>query len=215
MKKMWFLMFVPLLCPAQQLPLLQLQIDSIATDNSQKELRRFHLYFRISNLTEEPLSFFLNPRRIEANAVSSLSNTPFYRLYQKDEMIDVAGVFESWHREQIREVDPKIKYIERSADEYQKRRAEDISGNIQRLDPQETRHFCATLNWDKERYFTRDVYEYYLDAKDKHYIEIAVNLLREEFKPYLSERALNDVTANDCFIRGWYLSNKVEIDFSE
>ncbi len=214
MKQLLFLLavFTSFCCFAQQKELLELKIDSVITENLQKSRRQFHLYFHIKNLTGDPLSFFLNPEDLQANAVSSMSNMPFYRLYQDHNLMDISGVFDNWQREGVHTYTEFRGFTD---EEYRKFRSENISRNILKLEPHATKLLCVTLSWDKQRYFKEGDLEFYLDEKAKHYIEIAVNLLKEEFSDYLKKDQLEAVTTDHCFIRGWYLSNKAALDFSE
>jgi hypothetical protein len=209
MKSVLLFLFLTASLPfyAQHNDVLELGIDSIVTDRSHESSRQFHIYFHIRNRTGDPLSCFLNPQRLQANAVSSMANTPFYRLYQEKELLDIAYVFDGWRRRAVTE-----RHV---ASEHSRDLAKDIFENVLHLPPYAVRQFCVTLEWDKQRYFREGDLEFYLDERASHYIEIAVNLLKEEYAGYLKESQLAALSADSCFIRGWYLSDKMPIDFGE
>lgn len=83
---------------------LEVKIDSIQTDNSNPKKRTFLIHYHIENLTNEDISFFLHPNTLIANAASSLTLFPIYKIYQNNDFIPLDGPFyerlgsEDWNR---------------------------------------------------------------------------------------------------------------------
>lgn len=90
-----------------------------------------------------------------------------------------------------------------------------IIKNIQEMKPNETREYSTTFNWDKNRYFKNDVMEYYIDENEPHFFELHMNLMKEELLSNFSEEEKNEILKDKNFIKGWFTSNKVEINFRE
>jgi hypothetical protein len=149
-----------------------------------------------------------------------MSPRPYYKLFEDNNYIDIPGIFSIGNRNQLPldKVDfSKIsqdsinrimkKYMENLKAENDK----NITNNIQRLEPNEIKNFSVSLFWDKERYRKQDVYEYYLEEKSIHHLEISINLMKEEFKNKLTPEQFKNMMEDKTFIKGWFTSNKVEI----
>ena len=80
------------------------------------------------------------------------------------------------------------------------------------LNPNEELECSIVFNWDKKRYFYRDPNEYYLAENAKHYFEITLVALKEEFKDKIDEAVYNKLINDPNFIKGVFVSNKVEIN---
>lgn len=83
---------------------------------------------------------------------------------------------------------------------------------VQILNPNEELECSIVFNWDKNRYFYRDPNEYYLAENAKHYFEITLVALKEEFKDKIDEAVYNKLINDPNFIKGVFVSNKVEIN---
>ena len=84
--------------------------------------------------------------------------------------------------------------------------------DYQVLAPKEQLKCSMVFNWDKKRYFYRAPHEYYLDEKAKHYFEITLVALKEEYKNKIDEAVYKKVLTDSNFIKGVFVSNKVEIN---
>ena len=84
--------------------------------------------------------------------------------------------------------------------------------NCQVLNPNEELECSIVFNWDKKRYYYRDPNEFYLDENAKHYFEITLVALKEEFKDKIDEAVYNKLINDPNFIKGVFVSNKVEIN---
>ncbi len=80
------------------------------------------------------------------------------------------------------------------------------------LNPNEELKCSIVFNWDKKRYYYRDPNEFYLDEDAKHYFEITLVALKEEFKDKIDEAVYNKLINDPNFIKGVFVSNKVEIN---
>ena len=83
------------------------------------------------------------------------------------------------------------------------------------MEANQTKHFRSILVWDKRRYHRNDAIEYYIEEKEKHFIELHINLMTEELLSDFTAAEKKDVLSNKIFIKGWFTSNKMEIDLGE
>lgn len=208
------------LCRAQPKEWLEIRIDSVSVDDSQAAGRDFRIHFRIRNIADTNVSFFLETNQVMPNGSSSLSNKPFYRIWQGETLMDVSGIFDSWTRNNppadLIMIDTIASRGEPwSRDDYDAYRRKSIRESRQRLASGESIDLTTTLRWDRERYIQHDEFEYYLDEQMPHYIEIGVNLLREEHRDHFTEAEFAELMAEPHFIRGWYISEKVFLDFGK
>lgn len=211
-----FLLCFALAGYAQQKEMLRIQIDSVNVYN-RNGIRNFTFFYRIQNLTDQPVSFYLIPGPIQPNASSSLSNRPFYRFYQEDQLIDIWGIFEPWNRPNpqgpMQIIDTTAVEEVVSFDNFIEERRKTLRDSRHTLAPKASLTFFGTLQWDGQRYFQHDDLEYYLDENKPHFIEIGINLLREELRENFTEADFATLLADPTLIRGWYMSNRVPLDF--
>lgn len=85
--------------------------------------------------------------------------------------------------------------------------------DYQVLAPNEKLECSVIFSWDKNRYFYREPHEYYLDENAKHYFEITLVALKEEYRDKIDEKVYEKVILDPTFIKGVFVSNKVEINF--
>jgi hypothetical protein len=90
-----------------------------------------------------------------------------------------------------------------------------IMKSIIKLKPKESKFYSAEVIWDKKRYFKIDDNEFYLNEDMPHFIELTINLMKEEFKDKIINEEFEKIIINPNFISGWFISNKVEINFKE
>jgi hypothetical protein len=72
---------------------ISLKIGSIAIDDSNPKVRQFTITYSIQNETNTIISFFLKPHTLMANAASSLSLRPVYKIYQNGSFQNIEGLF--------------------------------------------------------------------------------------------------------------------------
>lgn len=205
---------------AQQKEKLDVRIHSLGRTASSQGGYDFSIEYHIVNRTADTLSFFLE-NQLQPNASSSLSNKPFYRIYQNNTMIDIWGIFEPWIRPDA-ETNVNARMIFRDTmtpgywtrERYEEIKRREVRGSIQKLGPGRTLSITWRLHWDGMRYFRHDELEYYLDENLPHSIEICLNLLREEHAKYFTDEEFKAIQNDPNFIRGWYASEKVPLDFS-
>lgn len=253
----FFLLLLP--ANAQDLP-LELRIDSIKTEDAAKE-RKYTIVYHLTNLTDKKLSFFQKPENLISNNGGSMSNCPYYKIYEGDKFLNLGTVFNrpdksnphpnrieinskdktknaeamKWLRENfvvdgeiIKELKEtgKISRVETVTDslymeflegnympkkfEFKKR---PVMDDVMTLEPHETKTFTQTGYWDKDRYFFHDPEEFYLNEKAKHYFEITFVMLKEHLKSRLTSEEYDKIMADENFIKGVFVSNKMEIDF--
>jgi hypothetical protein len=89
---------------------------------------------------------------------------------------------------------------------------EKLKMHYQVLNPNQKIERTATFYWDKKRYYFRDPHEFYLDVSAKHYFELTFVALKEEFKDRIDEDLYAKIKDDPNFIKGVFISNKVEIN---
>lgn len=208
---------------AQSKP-IEIKIDSLKSSNTNDGRREFVLQYHITNLTEKPIAFVLNTNSLIPIGAGSLNPAIYYKLYENDTSIDVSGILTGQRKTRYFKdeaeyniyMDSLVKYVKNQApEEITKSKKERFLENIQKLEPKETKYFTAVLAWDKNRYFKNDVIEYYIEEKEKHFLELHINLMAEELLMNFSEEEKNELLKDKNLTKGWFTSNKVEIDFSE
>lgn len=238
MRLIWLFLFLAVSVSAQQT--LEVKIDSIITDNSNPAERKFTINYRLSNHSDSPISFFLRPEGLISTKTGSLSNCPFYKIYEGDKFMDLGPVFEragkgpegsriKFHptdEDKNSEIAKQLKYYYDLPDSliaaYKKDgylssldfKPRKLMEDMFTLQPGETKTFRKFAYWDKDKYFLNDQNEFYLDGNSKHYIEITLILIKDHFKDRLTEEEYAAIMANEHFLKGVYVSNKAEIDFN-
>lgn len=208
---------------AQSKP-IELKIDGIKTVNTDNDGRKFTLQYHITNLTEKPIAFVLDTTHIVPIGGGSLRPNPYYKLYENETSIDVNGIFTDQLKRRTFKDEAEFNRYRDSLMNYRKSKTpeeisqlkkEYFSKNIQKLAPKETKHFTTVLVWDKKRYHKNDVIEYYIEEKEKHFFELHINLMVEELLSNFTEEEKKEVLKDKVLTKGWFTSNKVEIDLSE
>ncbi len=203
---------------------LELKIDSISTSTTEDNHRKYILHYHITNLHDKAVSFVLNTKSIIPIQGGSLRSNPYYKIYENEKSFDVSRIFVGEKttrmfadRKALEKYQDSILNVikNKTPDQLLLEKKQTFLNNIQKLEPKETLNFEAILVWRKERYFQSDVYEYYIDEKEKYYLELHMNLMREELLSEFSEEEKNELLQDKELTKGWYTSNKVAIDFSE
>ena len=220
--KYFYILFFCLTAFSQSKP-LELKIISLTEIDSASD-RTFSLDFSISNKTDKTIHFILNPEGLIPISGGSMRPNPYYKIYEKETSIDISNLFTGRkvsrtfkneedfkkHQDSLFEV---IK--NKTLEELVKENKASTIKNIQEMKPNETREYSSTFRWDKNRYFKNDVMEYYIDEKEPHFFELHINLMKEELLSKFSEEEKNEILKDKNFIKGWFTSNKVEINFRE
>lgn len=97
--------------------------------------------------------------------------------------------------------------------DYMQKHYKRITNYYHTLLPNQTEHLNATFNWNKSRYYYLEPNEFYLDEKAKHYFELTFVALKEEYKSKIDDETFEKIMKMPNFIKGVFVSNKVEIDF--
>ena len=80
--------------------------------------------------------------------------------------------------------------------------------------PNQIEEYEATFKWNKDRYYYNEPNEFYLDENAKHYFEITLVALKEEYEDNVDADVFEKIMKHPHFIKGVFVSNKVEIDFN-
>jgi hypothetical protein len=219
---------------------IELKIDSITSYDSIPTERVFTINYHIENLTDNEVSFFLNPNLLISNSRASMSRCFAYTIYQNNDKIDIDAIFgnrkkvdfferlknakteeekrilfEEHLKELNLDLESDIKNFKTDEDYLWKKQNQDLLLDLIKLSPNQKKSFSKKLLWDKKRYFKIDDVEYYLDEIIPHYFEVSISLMKDEYKDKLSVEEFNQMTNNPNFIKGWFISNKMEINFKE
>lgn len=220
MKTIFFLLLFSLPMVAQR-P-VAISLERIVTDDSDVEQRKFTLHYRISNLTDRPAAFFLNPQAIVPVVSSSGAYAPHFKLYKDGKSVDLANVF-TWGERLWKDEKDYQRYVDSVSKEMQdtdlesirKKRSEQIEKRLMRLLPKESVSYQITLRWDRDRYRRQDEHEYFLDENSYYELELSMHLQLEEFENRLLPEELERARKNPEMITGWFTSNRLAISFGE
>ena len=83
------------------------------------------------------------------------------------------------------------------------------------LKPKETKTYSTEWYWDKQRYFKRDEFEYFLNEKATFYLQFYLFLMKEQYQDKLTKAEYETLMKIPNFIKGVYQSEKVEINLKE
>ena len=220
--KYFYILFFCLTAFSQSKP-LELKILSLTEIDSVSE-RTFSLDFSISNKTDKTIHFILNPEGLIPISGGSMRPNPYYKIYEKETSIDISNLFTGRkvsrtfkNEEDFKKYQDSLSEVvkNKTLEELVKENKASTIKNIQEMKPNETKEYSSTFRWDKNRYFKNDVMEYYIDEKESHFFELHINLMKEELISKFSEEEKNEILKDKNFIKGWFTSNKVEINFRE
>lgn len=97
MKKIVVLLFLFSLSVFSQNKAIDVKIDSITSEDSNPKQRVYTINYHIENLSENSISFFLIPNTLIANAASSMTLFPIYKIYHNDIFTPLDGPFFEKH----------------------------------------------------------------------------------------------------------------------
>ena len=72
---------------------LEVKINSVTFKDLQPNNRKYTINYQIENLTKNEISFFLTPNTLIANAASSMTLFPIYKIYINKEFTPLDGPF--------------------------------------------------------------------------------------------------------------------------
>lgn len=237
-----FILVFPVFALAQK-P-LQVTLDSITASDSNSLRRKFTISYHIKNNTDKPLSFFLHPNALIANAASSMTLYAVYKIYQNGIFQDMDGPFfpnipeaiefEDFPNHNSPEAKDFIKKVTenhkaeyaallenyrknggKSTDEKWIVRNQKLLRSKLTLQPGETKNFIIQTSWDRIRVVNNGDLEYYLNENDRFDFELVLDLKKTLFKSELSEGEFNQIKDDKHFIEGIFTSNKMQIHFGE
>ncbi|CAN1565167.1 hypothetical protein MCEGE10_02862 [Flavobacteriaceae bacterium] len=241
MKNIYFCLLLFISSLFLQSQTLKLKINSIVFKDSIPEERQFIINYEIENLSSEKVSFFFNPNGITSSETGSMSNKPFYKIFQGEEQINPGTVFNLYRNivglgfeenlknlkgnpEELKkylkerlnmDLDSMLAEFNKPESEKLKNQNEILMKDLFQLNRRETKLISKVLYWDKKRYYLNGQNEFYLDEKTKHYLELTLILLKSEFKTKLTETQFNAIMSDKNFLNAVIVSNKMEINFSE
>lgn len=231
---LFFLYINTLLVQSQQ---IELKIDSVTYLDSIPTERKFTINYHIENLTNKEVSLFGYPNNLTPYYRESMAKTITYKIYQEEEIIEFKGIFNSKLRKEFyknfeaaktqKEKDSLLHlFLKKEMDfDYQSMITKDekellenekklVLNSIVSLKPMEKILYTKTLYWDKKRYYKIEDNEYYINEDKPHFIELSINLAKDNYNYNLNAEELNKITGKLNFIQGTFTSNKMEINFN-
>jgi len=203
---------------------IELKIDAIKTMETNDGRRQFTLQYHITNLSDQSISFVLNTNTLIPIGSGSLRPIPYYKVYENEKAIDVSTLFtgDKTTRHFINEADLKryqdsIIFVTKdlTPEQLLQKKKERYLSSIQKLEAKETKTLEAIFVWDKKRYHRNDDIEYYIEEKEKHYLELHINLMTEELLMEFTEQEKYELLKDKKLTKGWFTSNKVELNLGE
>ncbi|TDP58762.1 hypothetical protein [Flavobacterium dankookense] len=203
---------------------VEIRIDSLTSYDETQEERTFTIKYSITNKTDKTINFILNPEDLIPISGGSMRPKPYYKIYENETSIDMNSLFTRRketrtfkNEEDFKKYQDSLSEVvkNKTLEELVKENKANTIKNILEMKPNETREYSTTFRWDKNRYFKNDVMEYYIDEKEPHFFELHINLMKEELLSKFSEKEKNEILKDKNFIKGWFTSNKVEINFRE
>lgn len=203
---------------------VEIRINSVKAISEEEKERNFSLTYTIANLTDKTINFILDPNAVIPIGAGSLNPSVYYKLYENESSIDVNGIFTIKESERsFKSEKERQKYRDsiidsfknRTAETWQKEQKERITNSIRQLKPKEELQYETVLKWDKTRYFRNDVIEYYINETTKHYFELHINLMQDELLSKFTDDEKKELLKGKNIVKGWFTSQKVEIDLSE
>ena len=242
--KYYFLLLIPMIFFGQN-KAISVKINQITSKEVNIQNTIYSIDYQIENLTSDSISFFLIPNALIANTASSMTLFPVYKMYQNGIFEDMDGPFFEYETEDeltLATIQDKTSaefkiLLEKIQNEkntsateihrdYQQKGGtskdflwvyynQKTLSNIVTLAPNQIKKFTIKTLWNKNRYVKNDHLEYYLDEKNKIEIELILDLKTTLFKDKLSEEDLTKINADPNFIKGIFVSNKMEIKFKD
>jgi hypothetical protein len=232
MRFLYFFLFITFSFSAQNKP-IEIKIDSIISrESSEFSNREFTINYHIENLSNNEVSFFLNTNNFIPSTFSSMQYVTTYRLFQNENPIDASQIIKGKSMP-FQSDDDKQKSIEK----FMKNNQDSIKLEIRKwksdslyfwkkanrallnavftLKPKEVKQFTQKIYWNKIRYTKNDELEYYLDEVSHYYLQLELTLLKKEYGERLTPKELETILNNPNFLKGYFYSNKVEINFKE
>jgi len=238
------LTFTAFNCFSQQELELRIQSLKTVESTDDAE-RKYELIYTVTNLTDRRLSFFFRPvgfggsmsnrpyykcyQNNEYLDSGRLLNTYSKNSYKIDATtLNLEGksqkeqdsIVLKYLKEKVRfegdSIKTKISGTRIDFEGFLQGNHEDrLLKQIYTIEPGTTITHTEHLYWNKERYFTVDPHEYYVDEHGKHEFEITMVLMKQPFKDQLPIKKFEEIMADNNFIKGVFVSNKIPIDFGK
>lgn len=213
-----FILFMSTVASAQP---LTIKIDEITTTNSKVE-RKYAVDFTIANTSTKPISFFLNPKYLIPAQSGSMANGVFFKIFEANEPIASTRLLSLMSYDdpettgaQMLVMDSITKASYAEIDKLIAKHHKQFMESLMTIAPGESRSYSQDFYWNYERYQKMDELEYYIDSAQPHYLQLSVIFLKEEYKSKVSPEQFTELMAIPTLIKGWFVSNKMEIDFGE
>lgn len=218
-----------------QSPVLSVVIDDIQVENHESGEVKYEVFYHLTNNSENEIKFFFDPdgfgqsrssKKIlmlfendqrftgvaflkqKTKAAHEKSIADFEKIMTAGDALAIfkeLGIDVNLLKKQSTEGALKNHLLESATFRYQK--------DIMNLKPFETKKFQQTLFWQKNRYYTEDDYEFYLNEKSKFDLQFTLILLKDDLKNDITEKFYNEIMQDKNFVKGVFASNKMAIPF--
>lgn len=228
MKKVFLLLLWVSVFGFSQSKPLEINLLPIKHFDSTSTERVFLIEYTIKNISDNDIAFFLHEDRFFPTHSSALQPITSYAIYQNNKALEVSSIFTTnrkyFNSQQKYEIYKKYidsiknKITEESLndpDYFIKKSSAELIKSIKVLKPNEVLQQSQLLYWDKKRYYKIQDLEYYLSESDTYTFQLNFVALKEEYKNKLTNNDFLKINENKNFIKGWFTSNKVEINFKE
>ena len=216
---------------------LEIIIDSITSYDSIANIRKFTVNYHIQNTSDKEVkfincsypmtNFYPDVNKLKVYSVI-VENDKYIRLNILNKNIRQMQHLDSLDNAESAEARAKIMlaYIKnrprdtiKMKEEVARRRKindfEYVKSAIHTFQPKEVRTFTETFYWNKRRYFKVDDLEYYIDEKEPYYLELSMVFYKKDFQYFFPEEDYKKMKDNPNFLEGYYVSNRMEINFKE
>ena len=239
MRRILILFFCfPLLVAAQ----LQIKINTITTDNNDKNHRKFNIEYTLENTTDKEIAFFFTANYFNPAHRGSLQTAMLFKIFENDTLIPADGILSNSKNDysklsNVLDFEERGKVLDKmkaeelnisldslrsyrkritsDPDFFQKESSKKLMSSIIRLSSKSSKTYHQDLYWNKKRYFKTDDNEYYLGENTPFFIELSLVTLKEELSFKLSSEDFKTIKNDASFIKGYFTSNKALIDLSK
>lgn len=228
MKKFFLLLFWVSIFGFSQSKPLEINVLPIKQFDSTSTERIFLIEYTLKNTSDNAIAFFLYEKRFFPTQGSALQPIVSYTIYQNNKALEISSVFStnrkyfnSQQKYEIykKNIDSIIKKEREESlndpDYLLKKSSRELINAIKVLKPNEVLHQKQFVYWNKKRYYKEQDLEYYLSENDNYFIQLNFVALKEEYKNKLTADDYLQIMENKNLIKGWFTSNKVEINFKQ
>lgn len=205
---------------------LKIELAPIKSYDSTATERVFWVEYTIENISDKEIAFFLLEDQFFSTQASALQPIVSYSVFQNNKLFEVGSIFTSYRKyfnsqadfelyqkQNQQKINEEIENAKTDSTYFLKKSSAELMKSIKTLKPKEKLTQNKVLFWNKKRYFKQHDLEYYLNEDNLYHFQLNFVVLKEEYKAKLTPQDFIKIENNPNFIKGWFTSNKVEINF--